>query len=174
MRRQFRFAAHPDATGDRQPAALVRPLDDAFALPFGDLLERGKEPAKSSDGKSSTRRDAPASITSLTIWRPSHIERVQRSHSASTSTSPGARPASAAARFGRPTRDFPDADNLSRRPFRGVYCRLTSITYIRLTPDSCGSLNSNRIDCGMLRPSAFAVFRLMTGSNLHGCSTEGR
>ena len=129
VRRQLRLAAHLDAAGDCQPAALMRPLDDAFAFPFGHRREQGKEPAAlwraSSDGKSSTRMDAPASITSLTICKPSHMDRVHRSHSASTSTSPGTKLASAAARFGRPMRDFPDAVSVKISAQRSAFSART-------------------------------------------------
>src|SRR6476469_8616868 len=67
---------------------------------------------------------ASASMISFRICRPSHIERVARSHSAITSSSPGAKLSRAFLSCGRPARLLPDAVSLKISPQRSAFSAL--------------------------------------------------
>src|SRR5437016_5810470 len=53
-----------------------------------------------------------------------------------------------------------------------VFATLSADSGLRLRAGHSITLSARRrIDCGILMPSAFAVFMLITSSNLVGCST---
>ena len=84
----FHTPAHGQTAPFLRAFDYPRPLTSAIA----ENIARNPRPsgvAKSRDGKSRTLIVAPASMTCFTMCRPSHMLRVARSHSASTSVSPG-------------------------------------------------------------------------------------